>query len=83
MPITKTIGNSSPLALWMVMSVTSARSTSSASWSEKSEISWRNASSDASSWPRSSYSRATPTSSWRFSTRPCDSKVRSASSISM
>ena len=39
MPITNTTGNSSPLALWMVMSVTSARSTSSASWSEKSEIS--------------------------------------------
>ena len=52
MPITKTTGNSSPLALCSVIRVTSARSTSSESWSEKSEISWRNASSEASSWPR-------------------------------
>ena len=80
-----TTGNSSPLALCSVISVTRPRSSSIASWSVYNEISCRNADirDDSSTCsPRWSNSRATPTSSRRFSSRPCDSIVRSASSIS-
>ena len=78
-----TARNSSPFALCSVISVTWPPSSTSrsASWSEYSEISWRNPDSDG-SCALSSYSRATPTSSSRFSSRPRASIVRSFSSCS-
>jgi hypothetical protein len=61
--------------------MTSPRSSAIVSWSETSEISWRKAASVASGLA-SRCSRATPTSSWRFSILPRASIVRSASSAS-
>src|SRR6476659_1229110 len=69
----------SPLALWRVISVTRLCSSRIVSWSEKSEICWRNSDRVGSS-ACSAYSCATPTSSCRFSIRPRASIVRSASS---
>ena len=55
----KTARNSSPFALWSVISVTwPALSLSSSSWAECREISCRNCPSDGSSAPSASYSRA-------------------------
>ena len=73
----KTIPYSSPFALWRVISVTMPRSSSSLSCSEKSAICCRNSSTEPSS-AVASYSRPTPTSSSRFSSRTWDSTVRSA-----
>ena len=63
------------------MSVTRLASSWIVSWSETSEMPWRNVDSEGSS-AVSWNSRATPTSSCRFSSRPSASIVRSACSAS-
>jgi hypothetical protein len=78
----KTMSYSRPLAVWRVISVTTPLSSWMLSASAKRAICWRNSSTDGSS-AEASYSRATPTISSRFSIRPWDSIVRSASSAAM
>ena len=74
MPAMNTTGNSRPLALCSVMSVSSELVSAKASLSLYSEISCRKPSRLGSS-ARLSYSAATPTNSSMFSRRPSDSSV--------
>ena len=82
MPMMNTIGNSRPLALWSVISVTRPSSSRSASASASSAICCRNSSSEPSLGASRRTRAPTRTSSSRFSIRPCASIVRSASSAS-
>ena len=80
-PMMNTIGNSRPLALCIVISVTRPSSSRMPSASASRQICCRNSSTEPFSFV-ASYSRPTCTSSSRFSIRPWASIVRSASSAS-